>query len=223
MKNKTILIHQPDFIPWVGFIQRWKMADRLVLLDDAQFLKRGWHHRDRLILNDKETWFGVPVQQKGSYQKNINQIQIIQEEQWKQKLLKSIKLSYKKYPGFEVYYPWFESLISENYTTLDEINIRFLKELALVFKIETPIELSSKIPSNLKSTDRLIQLCHEHKGTTYLTGMGSKDYLSEEAFLSEGINVKWHQPENNIFYPQSSQDEIGLSILHHLLKYGTPQ
>lgn len=223
MTAKTILIHQPDFIPWVGFLERWKKVDHLIILDDVQFLKRGWHHRDRLILNNIETWYGLPVHQKGAYKKNINEIEIIPDDKWKYKLLKTIRLSYQKYEGFKVYFPWFEEIIMKNYESLCEINMDFLNSLGKIFKIDTGISYSSDFLSSQTSSERLIELCKYHQGTSYMTGMGSKDYLDENQFTSHNIEIIWHHTSSNIFYPQATEDELGLSILHCLLKYGNPK
>ncbi|MCK5920942.1 MAG: WbqC family protein, partial [Methylococcales bacterium] len=46
MLKKTACIHQPDFVPYLGFFQRLLMADVFVILDDVQFIRRGWQHRD---------------------------------------------------------------------------------------------------------------------------------------------------------------------------------
>ena len=42
---KTICIHQPDFAPYIGFFDRLLNSDHFVILDNVQFIRRGWHHR----------------------------------------------------------------------------------------------------------------------------------------------------------------------------------
>lgn len=221
MSHSTV-IHQPDFMPWLGFLERWKHADHLIILDDAQFLKRGWHHRDKLILNNKEVWYGLPLQQKGSYQKQINEMLLLDDVNWKKKLLKSIQLSYGKYPSFNEYYTWFEELLNHQFQFLSEINLHILDELKRIFKIKAGYTLSSNTPSELTSTERLVELCQTVGTTHYVTGMGSKEYLDESLFAKSLIEVQWHHPQSNQFYPQALANEMGLSSLHFLLKYGAP-
>ncbi|MDJ0875044.1 MAG: WbqC family protein, partial [Desulfobacterales bacterium] len=45
---KTVVIHQPDFMPYPGFFHRLLNADMFVVLDHVQFLRnsKSWHHRD---------------------------------------------------------------------------------------------------------------------------------------------------------------------------------
>lgn len=63
--GKIVTIHQPDFLPWRGFFDRWGKSDLYIVLDDVQFLRRGWHHRDKIKTKDGVKWLTVPVKKKG--------------------------------------------------------------------------------------------------------------------------------------------------------------
>ena len=39
MKDKLVVIHQPDFMPYLGFFQRLVMADVYIVLDQVQFVR----------------------------------------------------------------------------------------------------------------------------------------------------------------------------------------
>ena len=95
MSNKVV-IHQPDFIPWMGFFEKIKMSDIYVILDDVQYLKKGFHNRDKILIDCKPKWITIPVKNKNNFKKNINQIEIHYEDDWVSKLLKQISLNYKK-------------------------------------------------------------------------------------------------------------------------------
>ena len=56
-----ITIHQPDYLPWIGFFHRWFSSDLLIIYDDAQFIKGGWQNRDKILLGRNEYWLTVPV------------------------------------------------------------------------------------------------------------------------------------------------------------------
>ena len=57
-----ISIHQPDFIPWTGFDKNKNQTN--FILDDVQFARRGWTHRDKIIINSSQNWLTVPVIKK---------------------------------------------------------------------------------------------------------------------------------------------------------------
>ena len=46
----TIAIHQPNFMPWVGYFYKIAKADKFVLLDNAQFSKNSYINRSQILL-----------------------------------------------------------------------------------------------------------------------------------------------------------------------------
>jgi len=49
---KKVLIHQPEYIPWVNFFLRLKNCDIFVILDDVQFSRRSFQNRNVIINNN---------------------------------------------------------------------------------------------------------------------------------------------------------------------------
>ena len=41
MSRRVVAIHQPNFLPWLGWFDKLARADVMVLLDDVQFPKKG--------------------------------------------------------------------------------------------------------------------------------------------------------------------------------------
>ena len=46
---KTVGIHQPEYLPWLGFFKKMMSSELFVFLDDAQFRKKGWQNRNRIV------------------------------------------------------------------------------------------------------------------------------------------------------------------------------
>ena len=129
MSNKVVM-HQPDFIPWMGFFEKIKMSDIYVILDDVQYLKKGFHNRDKILIDCKPKWITIPVKNKNNFKKNINQIEIHYEDDWVSKLLKQISLNYKKKKNFDKYFPSIENIFQKRkkkliYLNLDLLNFAF--------------------------------------------------------------------------------------------------
>ena len=57
MKN-TVVIHQPDFAPYIGFFQRLINAELIIILDNVQFVhsNNGWTHRDKIRTKEGSKW-----------------------------------------------------------------------------------------------------------------------------------------------------------------------
>lgn len=56
----TVAVHQPNFLPWIGFWHKVASADCLVLYAGVQFDKSDYTHRARL----GASWLTVPVQKQ---------------------------------------------------------------------------------------------------------------------------------------------------------------
>src|SRR3989442_2778643 len=56
-----VAIHQPHYLPWLGYFAKWAAADRFIFLDTVQYEKNGWQNRNRVKTPDGPRWLTVPV------------------------------------------------------------------------------------------------------------------------------------------------------------------
>ena len=84
MKFKKVVIHQPDFIPYLGFFDRFLHSDLFIVLDHVQFGSdgRGWTSRDKIKSPSGSQWLTVSVK-KTSQKTPINEIELAVEPDWK--------------------------------------------------------------------------------------------------------------------------------------------
>ena len=190
---KTVCIHQPDFAPWLGFFDRLIDADVYVVFDDAQFLRRGWHHRDKIIGPQGTQWLTVPVLKKGRYHQEIRDVKIDESTNWRRKHLQTLASVYGSRPGFESTHHQITEIYDRQHERLIDLNMDLISWLLRVLDIEVQICMSSEFGLKSKSTDRLVELTQALGGTTYISGLGAKDYLDEEAFRQQNIKVHWQE------------------------------
>ena len=43
-----VAIHQPQYLPWIGYFDNLDRADVFVLLDNVQYKKNEWQNRNRI-------------------------------------------------------------------------------------------------------------------------------------------------------------------------------
>ena len=206
---KVVCIHQPDFAPYLGFFHRLLFADHFVILDDVQFLRRGWHHRDQILTEGGPKWLTLRVN-KGPLHRLINCVHI-ESGEWIDEHLELIKKSYYHTPGFHYFYPTIEELYRSKKKSLVDFNLSFIEWACDILKIKIKKSFSSSY--NLVSTksERLIELVNKVGGTHYVTGLGSKAYLEEEKFNQKGLKVIWkkfnhpkYEQSNHSFFPNMS-------------------
>src|SRR2546430_15000555 len=56
-----VAIHQPQYLPWLGYLAKWAAADVFVFLDIVQYEKNGWQNRNRIKTAAGPRWLTVPV------------------------------------------------------------------------------------------------------------------------------------------------------------------
>ena len=58
-----VTIHQPQFLPWLGYLDKIDRADLFIVLDTVQFKKNEWQNRNRIRTAMGWQWLTVPVLQ----------------------------------------------------------------------------------------------------------------------------------------------------------------
>ncbi len=213
----VITIHQPDFLPWLGFFDRWSKSDLYIILDDVQFLRKGWHNRDKIKTAKGAQWLTLPIVKKGRYDQLICDVEINNDENWQRKHLGLIKTSYSKASNFKLVFSIIEKIYSAGYSKMIDLNIALLKEFALILGINVPCRFSSEYKVTSIGTQRLVDLMSIAGGDVYLTGQGSKGYLEEEMFEQKNIKVLWHDYEHPIYSQLYGEFLPMLSTLDYLM------
>ena len=58
---KKLAIMQPYIFPYVGYFSLINSSDKILFYDDVNFIKRGWIHRQRILINGKDYMFTIPL------------------------------------------------------------------------------------------------------------------------------------------------------------------
>ncbi|MFY4759957.1 WbqC family protein [Aliarcobacter butzleri] len=200
--KKTVVIHQPDFLPYLGFFHRLLYADLFVILDDVQFIKSGWHHRDQIKVSygDKKIWITLSVHRSKTDTK-INEMTLSMDNKAKKKLLNQIIENYRKSKYFKEIEPLIRRIILNKENNLSLYNINIIKELIEIFDIDIEIVISSVLNHKGKGNDMNVDILKKVKATHYLSGVGAKDYHDDKPFKEANIEVIWQDFKHPI-YPQ---------------------
>jgi hypothetical protein len=216
MSENNIFIHQPDFLPWIGFFQKLKKSNIFVVLDDVQFIKRGWINRDKFIINGEPRWLTIPVKTKGNYCEIIKNIQIDYGTDWTRKFSKTLKHSYQNSPYFDKHFYNIIEIFYEKKKYLIDLNLKLLEYVIKYFNFKCKIIFSSSLDINLKKSERILEILKRLNADNYITGMGSVNYLDIEIFKKNEIKIVFCDYEFKK-YPQNSKIfQEKLSILDYL-------
>ena len=56
-----VAIHQPQYLPWLGYFDKLRRADVFCFLDNVQYKKNDWQNRNRIKTAQGWQWLTVPV------------------------------------------------------------------------------------------------------------------------------------------------------------------
>jgi hypothetical protein len=221
---KTVGIHQPNFLPWIGYFNKIIMSDVFILLDDVQYPKTGgvWTNRSLILNNGESKWATIPINRNFSGTKNINEIRFAQNNNWKESYLKQIRKSYLKSRCFSQIYDFLLESFKYETELLSSFNIHLIASILRLLEIsDQTLITSSSLVKNGKSNHLLCSLVKSVDGNTYLCGAGSSEYLDTKIFELNRINIVY-QNYNAIAYPQIENEKFvaGLSIIDALMHCG---
>ena len=182
-----VAIHQPNLLPWLGFLAKAAQADALVLLDDVAFTKGGYTNRVQVsgTTPGKPEWLTVPVRQRLG--QRVNEV-IIDGTNWEPQTFAQLHRAYRSAPGWRQCAELFCYLFDGTHRHLSRLNHDLLGMLLGIYGIDCQVHLASDLREEvLPATFGLIDLVYAVSGTEYVAGGSGMMYEDAEAWEVAGL------------------------------------
>lgn len=220
-----VSIHQPNYLPWLGFFDKIKRSDVFVVFDDVQFPrgKKHFGHRNQIKTQNGTKWLSVPIKNK-SDMVSFNDTIINYDTDWQEEHCHQLELWYGKTNNFLDYYGQIREIIQTEYNSLTQLSMELIKYFMRELKIDTQIVYSSSISSlGLTGSDKIMNILENLNTTDYITGSGpgSERYIDEEEFKKRNINLHWQDYECKKYNQLFGDFVPYLSIVDLLFNHGT--
>lgn len=202
-EEKTVVIHQPDFMPYLGFFHRLLHADIYVVLEVAQYVNgtsKSWMNRDKIKTEKGEQWITVCVK-KAPRETKIKDILLIDDGKWQKNNLGLLRQNYRKAPFFQEIMPYVETLYEKTYTYFWEFSFASIQMLMELFNIDIPVFFSGDLKPEGKNNEMIVDIMKKLGAKIYLSGTGAVDYYDETVYEKAGIQVVWQEFKHPV-YPQ---------------------
>jgi hypothetical protein len=220
--DPLIVVHQPDFIPYLGFFHRLLLADIFVVLDHVQMNKEGWVHRDKIKTSSGWKWITLPLH-PFPLKTPICEVKISNTQNWKLKHLNSVTEAYRKASFFNEIFPYYQKLYMYNPLHMSDFTLASIMMLLRLFDIPIPVVRSSDMSPEGRSNALVAELVVKAGGRRYLSGLGAKAYFDPIPFNKAGVSVIWQKFEHPV-YPQLHGDFLPmLTSLDLLFNCGIDQ
>lgn len=226
----VLVAEQPHYLPWLDFYEQVARSGTLLILDNVQWLRRGWQRRARVALPPNVPlppatepgyqWLTIPLESPHR-DALISELAVDPGQPWARKHLQTLKMLYGKRPWFrtqvlphlEPFYAWAEQERGPG----SALRV-MLASMALFYEplgLKPNIVMASTLQrSHPDKTGRLVEYCQQLGADTYYSGPGSSLYLKLSLFRAADVRVLWqrfrHPP-----YAQGREGRFvqGLSIV----------
>ncbi len=204
MSDKIVVIHQPDFLPYLGFFSRLDKADIYVVFDNVQYVRnssRAWTSRDKIKTQNGEKWIKVRTK-KAPMGTAINQILLSEDESWREDHINLITQNYKNAPYFKQIMPFIDELYQYRCERMMDFNLKSIRLLMELFDIRVETVIASDLNPVGKNNLLIIDIMKKLNCHKYLSGIGAKDYFVPEPYEQAGIEVIWQDFKHPVYRQQ---------------------
>lgn len=221
----TISIMQPMYLPWVGYFDLIDKVDTFVFLEDVEFNERSWQQRNQIRTSDGLQWLTVPVRKSGRTGQLISEVEIVTDgREFPEKHLKALKFNYSHAYYFDPHFEGLKDVITEAATVekLGELNKRIVKWVSQTVGTSVDFLDSSALSASGNKAELLAGICGELGADTYLSPMGSLDYLetSASSFRERDIDLRFQNYRHPTYEQQFDGFEPYASAVDLLFNEG---
>ena len=207
-------VMQPYFFPYIGYWQLLNAVDRYVILDDVNFIKRGWINRNRILNGDKDEYIRITIENI-SQNRKINEHYFFEKEKCFEVLRRTIRERYAKAPCFEETYALLDHIFTYEGDNVADFLSYQITEVCAYLDIDTEILRSSQLErgEGLRAQDRIIDLCKKLGADEYYNAIGGVELYDREAFAKEDMQLHFVRARLSAYRQFDNEFVPGLSII----------
>lgn len=197
------------------------LVDKFVILDDVNYINKGWVNRNRVLVNGLPSYITIPLR-NASQNRKISDIELVDGFDWRSKILKTIEFNYRRSSAFDEIFPLLERLIKFNTLSLVEYLFCQIKGISDFIGLDVQFVRSSMFHQNqyLRGQDRIINICEREKADIYINLPGGRALYDKQSFLDHGIDLKFVS-DSQVKYKQRSTEFVPfMSIIDLLMEVG---
>ena len=189
----TVAIHQPNYLPWLGYFVKMYLSDVFVFHDTVGFSKSGYTKRCKIIGakgTTSTTWLSVPVsnREEGT---SIKDIEIAEDDKWRGKHLRKIENAYASAPYFEECYSFLRKQLTthQSHRCLTDLNTSLIQDIATQLEIYPKYVYSSELKVEGQKSALNLNIAKALEASVYVQGSGAGTYEDDMAFRDAGVKI----------------------------------
>lgn len=186
--QRTLVAHQPAYLPWGGYFSRLLDAEELVLLDHVQFVPRSPQCRNLVRApRGGPLRLSVPVVQR--FGQRIEHVRIA-DDPWAARHWRSLQASYRRAPYWNSYAERLHHIYHRRWERLAELDITVTRLITDALGLDIGFVRSSALAPAGTRTEMLIDLARIRGADRIRVGPSGPGYLDRELLADAGIDVE---------------------------------
>lgn len=181
---------QPYFYPYAGYFRLFACTDLFVVLDDVQFPRRGWVHRNRLLNRaGQPDWLTLPL-------RKTPRDTTIAQQRFSDNAQATLRARARRFPvlaaNTAAAHPVCEGLFDCDRPFVDYL-VRQLTAVCGWLNLPTQLTRASSLALDpeLKGAERLIAVTRAFDADTYINAPGGAKLYERETFSRAGIALRF--------------------------------
>jgi hypothetical protein len=191
-----VMVSQSMYFPWYGFFSQIALCQMYVKYDGVQFSKGSLTNRVQVQLPEttKSTWMTIPVR-KNSGNRLISSLRPDNAKKWRERHMGLIRSAFSSTPHYADILKIVESTFG-GITDDSSIGDISLLSTQTVHRFLYPDSEISWVNGDqwfdhLSGSDRLLEILRSLGASSYLSGIGGKNYLDPSDFRRAGIKLQY--------------------------------
>lgn len=210
-------VHQPNYLPWLGYFYKIFLSDTFVFLDDVPVPKGSYTVRTKVLINDEAKWLTVPSSR--ALADEIRHSYPVGD--WAKKHVKTLEGCYARAPFFKAHFPAIAEIMQrQRAASLADLNIYLIEHIASVLGMKRLFYRSSPFSLSRSADERLVDVVKLLHGNEYISGSGGANYQSEETFAAADISLQYTNFKPSPYSQKSENFVAGLSVVDALFNIG---
>ena len=210
---------QPYFFPYLGYFGLIHAADEWVVFDTAQYIRRGWVNRNRVLADGRSPWkyARVPIR-RCPVGTAIQCVQIDDAQDWRTEILNNLDAyRRRKAPYFESTRQFLEDTLASSCVSLSELLLHCLQacccRLNLPFRHRLFSELPLTLPDDVAPGEWALETARQLRADRYVNAPGGRDLFDSQQFAQAEVELSFLQPSLKPYSQGQADFESGLSII----------
>lgn len=196
-KSNIVGIMQPYFFPYFEQFRLIAACDLWVVFDTAQFSRKSWITRNRILNRDKGTAYVSIAMRHTGVDTAIKDAPIDQSKDWRGDIMNKLKIYQAEAPNYVSVRDFVDDTLQANHQTISTLNIAVLKAVCGYLRISTPIlvasSLSLDMPDQCEPGEWALHISKNLGASEYRNAAGGKALFNSALYADNGIKLSFHE------------------------------